>query len=55
MIQTVKNIVTSDNEELLIGNDFTDKFPPCAEKYVKELIILAKIAVENHKTDKETI
>ena len=53
----VKNFVTSDNEELLIGNDFIDGFPPCAEKYLKELIILAKTAQDTPEIiyDKETI
>jgi len=54
-ILRVKNFVTSDNEELLMGDDFTDQFPPCAEKYLKELIILAKKADDTRITDKETI
>ena len=35
MAQTVINIATSENDELLIGKDYVDDFPPCAKKYLK--------------------
>jgi hypothetical protein len=50
-----KNVVLNDNYELFIGKDFTDKLPPCAEKYLKELIIMAKKAEDTSIFDEITI
>ena len=47
--------MTNDNFELFIGKDFTDQLPPCAEKYLKELILLAKEADVTGIRDKKTI
>jgi hypothetical protein len=49
----VKNVLTSDNEELLIGNDLADQFPPCSEKYLKQLITMAKLAADTQRMGQE--
>ena len=45
----------SDNDELLVGNNFLDNFPECSEKILKQLVSMAIIAENTNKVDSDSL